>query len=1091
MSKRVKTIGMLMALMAWPCSAIHVGAVTAVNGVQSVQQETACKGVVTDAAGEPIIGATIRVQGTSTGTVTDFDGNFSLTKVAKGVKLEISSIGYVTKTVTWNGKDIRVTLEEDLATLGEVVVTGYGGVQKAKTMTASASIVNVGTIAKLPVTTMAEGLGGRVAGVFTQQSSGAPGEKTKIWVRGGSNILYVIDDVVLDTGEGEDFFSRLRPDDIANMTVLKDAAATAVYGPRAANGVIVVQTKRGSEGAPEITFNQKVTIMTPAYRPEVMNSYEYALERNAIALANYDETMPYNNTQLSKYYMGYLNQRGYSHSEIMNMVNEKYHMGYTLDQIDDFFDPYVTQGGDIENYYSTYDPWEMFDHTQPMYQTNVSLRGGSERIKYYSSVGYLDQQGLSKTYGYTQYNIILNTDAYMLKDKSLKFTFNLNGNIGNQQKPASGDGVFNSVMYGHNMPTRPAAWTTGKERKGSANSLLNNGFNNTDTKRFQMNAALKWQVPWVQGLSATASLNYTTTHSMNKKFSYDQESVYDNPYATTFSTYNPNNANLYQYWYDYRLTTGIFQLDYSKSIGKHNISVMGNYQSQIRHEDWSSQTKKGFATTLAPQEDLGATMVSSGGSASEWGSASWIGRVTYDYANKYMLQYSCNYNGSLSYSPGKRWGFFQAVSMGWSVSEEPWFKKLVSPKLISQLKLRGGFGLVGNEVGSSFSYLTQYAQNGTKVLFGSGMTSNVGWYVSSVANDLQWSSSKQYGIGLDFTMFGNRLTGAFDTYLYVNKGDVMNMTTDMIRTDILGMPNIPQINAPYVTNKKGGFELSLNWQDKIGEVGYKLGLTYSYWDRRTVRHTTEDSDWYSNAFDTMGKRTEFTNVVYTYALKSAGLFRSWEELYNSTLNFNRNYAPGTIKIDDFNGNGVIDDYYITNLPGSTPLTQYGVTLGASYKGAELEVFFQGAANVTGAMPSPFRSQQSYMWNYGQYGFQNAYTPSNPDPDAAIPLPSNESRGWGYSFVDFWQFDASYLKLKNISLRYDLKRDVLKKMDYIHGCDISFVVTNAFTWTKKSYPLKNLQDPEFITSGANIYNNNGSLGSYPTQRTYTFNVVLTL
>ena len=419
---------MLMALMAWPCSAIHVGAVTAVNGVQSVQQETACKGVVTDAAGEPIIGATIRVQGTSTGTVTDFDGNFSLTKVAKGVKLEISSIGYVTKTVTWNGKDIRVTLEEDLATLGEVVVTGYGGVQKAKTMTASASIVNVGTIAKLPVTTMAEGLGGRVAGVFTQQSSGAPGEKTKIWVRGGSNILYVIDDVVLDTGEGEDFFSRLRPDDIANMTVLKDAAATAVYGPRAANGVIVVQTKRGSEGAPEITFNQKVTIMTPAYRPEVMNSYEYALERNAIALANYDETMPYNNTQLSKYYMGYLNQRGYSHSEIMNMVNEKYHMGYTLDQIDDFFDPYVTQGGDIENYYSTYDPWEMFDHTQPMYQTNVSLRGGSERIKYYSSVGYLDQQGLSKTYGYTQYNIILNTDAYMLKDKSLKFTFNLNGN---------------------------------------------------------------------------------------------------------------------------------------------------------------------------------------------------------------------------------------------------------------------------------------------------------------------------------------------------------------------------------------------------------------------------------------------------------------------------------------------------------------------------------------------------------------------------------------------------------------------------------------------------------------------------------------
>lgn len=1093
MQKSSNSFSLLVAMGAalMPVWGSGFSEASASSAVLLQQQDGVCTGNVVDATGEPVIGAVIRVKGTQTAIATDIDGNFSLKGVKKGATLEISSIGMTTQTIVWNGTPIKVTLQDDSQTIGEVVVTGYGGVQKAKTMTASAAVVNMGTLQKLPVTTMAEGLGGRVAGVFTQQSSGTPGEKTKIWVRGGSNILYVIDDVVLDTDQGEDFFSRLRPDDIANMSVLKDAAATAVYGPRAANGVVVIQTKRGTEGAPEITFNQKVSIMTPAYRPHVTNAYEYAQTMNELYLANYMESPYKNNTELSKYYMGYLNQKGYSREQIHDMVNEKYGMNWSQDYVNDLFDPYKTQGGDIENYYQTYDPWTQFHHTQPMYQTNVSLRGGSERIKYYSSVGYMDQQGLSDTYGYTQYNVVLNTDAYLLKDKSLKFTFNLNGNIGNQKQPGSNN-VFTDVMYNNSeIPNCPAQWTTGNARKGSAESLLNTGFNNTETKRFQMNAALKWNLPWVPGLSATASLNYTTSHQMLKQFTYDQENVYDNPYSTTFSTYNPENAQLYQYWYDYKLTTGIFQLDYSKTIGKHTFSVMANYQSQIRHENWSNQTKKGFATTLAPQEDIGATMVSSGGSATDWGSASLIGRLTYDYANKYMFQYSMNYNGSLSYSPNKRWGLFHAFSVGWNMAEESWFKRLVPRSIVNELKLRGGFGLVGNEVGDPFDYLTQYAQNGNRILFGSGMTSNVGWYINSVANDLQWSSSKQYGAGVDFSMFKGRLNGAVDVFLYVNKGDVMNMTTDMIRTDILGMPNIPQINAPFVTNKKGGVEVSLNWQDKIGDFGYKLGVTYSHWDRVTTRHTSESTDWYSKTFDTMGKRSEYSNAVYSIGFKTDGLYKSWDEIYNSMLNFNRAYAPGTPKLVDFNGDGFYDDYYTTNAPGSTPLTQYGFTIGGSYKGLELELFFQGATDVTGVMTGPFRSQQDFMWHYGQYGFNNAYLPSNGNYNAAIPMPSTASRAWGSSYLDMWQFDASYLKLKNISLRYDMKRSVLKNVDFIKGLDLSFVVTNAFTWTKSSYPYKNLQDPEFITTYHNIWGSGGTLGSYPTQRTYTFNVVLTL
>jgi hypothetical protein len=191
-----------------------------------------------------------------------------------------------------------------------------------------------------------------------------------------------------------------------------------------------------------------------------------------------------------------------------------------------------------------------------------------------------------------------------------------------------------------------------------------------------------------------------------------------------------------------------------------------------------------------------------------------------------------------------------------------------------------------------------------------------------------------------------------------------------------------------------------------------------------------------------------------------------------------------------NGDGRVNDYYMLNQGGNTPLTQYGITLGADWKGFDFEVFFQGATNVSGYMPSPLRSQQSYQWNYGQYAFANSYMPSNPDLNAPIPLPAPEGQGWGYSFIDAWIFDASYLKLKNISLRYDMKKYVLQNVDFIQGLDLSFVVTNAFTWTKKDYALKDLQDPEFMGKGDSIYNG-GQLGTYPTQRSYTLGVTLTL
>ena len=546
-------------------------------------QTVTISGTVTDDTGFEVIGATITIVGNASyGTVTDTDGKYTLPNVPANASLQFSYVGMKTQIIPVNGRTtINVVLVTDTEILEEVVVTGYGGVQKAKTMTASASSVNVSQLAKLPVTSISEGLGGRVTGVITQQSSGAPGENVKIWIRGGEKILYVIDDVVMESSQGNAFFNRLRPDDIASMSILKDASATAVYGPRAANGVVVIATKRGQEGAPIISANQKVSIMTPSYRAKGLSAYEYAQARNEVEFASFQENPTFNNTALSKYYMGDLWQKGYNREDIRSMVNEKYGMTYTMDEINDLFDPNKTQGGNIQDYFSTYDPWDMFNHTQPMYQTNISLRGGSERLTYYSSLGYMDQQGVSKNYKYNQVNFVLNTDAFLLKDKSLKFTFNLNGNTSNQKKPASGEGVFNNAMYGDWMPKRPPVWSTGLPRKWSVDALLNTGFNDTEAYRFQMNSALKWFIPWVEGLSASTSVNFTTTYNTNRQFNHDQENVYDNPYATNFSSYNPINANMYQYWYRYKLLTGIFQLDYARSFDKHNLSAMVNIR--VRH----------------------------------------------------------------------------------------------------------------------------------------------------------------------------------------------------------------------------------------------------------------------------------------------------------------------------------------------------------------------------------------------------------------------------------------------------------------------------------------------------------------------------
>lgn len=1062
------------------------------------QQNGKVTGTVEDEFG-PVAGASVVVKGTTNGNITDMDGHFTLEGVKTGSIIQVSFIGYTTQEIKYHGEaSINVKLVEDSQKLDEVVITGFSGVQKTKTLTAAAVNVKMESIAKLPVTSPGDGLGGRVSGIISQARSGAPGETSKIWIRGGSNILYVIDDVVMETSQGEVFFNRLRPDDIASMSILKDASATAVYGPRASDGVVVVTTKKGQEGQLEISVSQKVTMMTPAYRPKAMSTWDYVNKKNELYAASMAENPAFNATEMSKYYMGYLNGQGYGRQDITNMVNQKYNIGYSLNEVNDLFNPFVTQGKDIENYYGDYDAWDFFDHTQPMTQTNVSVRGGSERVRYYSSLGYMNQSGISDTYNYEQYNVVVNTDAYLLKDKSLKFTLNLNGVMSKKKQPYGSDygsdNLFNTVlMEGSEIFSQPQNWTTGLDKAGGVDALLRTGFRDEDDYRLQSNIGLKWNLPWVEGLSVGGSVNFNYSNSMNKIFKHPQVGVYSSPYATQESSYDPNSANLSQEWKNYSLTTGILQADYIRSFGKHNLSAMINYTSQKRKTNSTMAKKYGYPSIYNPQIEAGATMQDMNGTEGLWGSSSFVGRITYDYDSKYMLQVSANYNGSLCYHPDKRWGFFYAASAGWMLTEEEFIKDIINKDIISSFKIRAGYGVVGQELASPFSYMNQYGLSkkdgkAYNILLGENMSSNSVWTETNVSSNLTWGESQQFSGGVDFGFFKDRLTGSFDTYLYLNKGEEIDMNPDLTYTPVLGLPNTPKMNAPYVTNHKGGVEFSLNWSDQIGDFTYRVGGNYTYWQQIAVRHASQNVNYYYPNLNDLGKN----NVQPTYktVYQTNGLFTSYQDMYNSYMDAGLNHTLGTFRAQDNNGDGVLNkgDRVVEERGGIVPQSLYGITLGVGWKDLSVEVFFQGAGNVTGDVSSPARSQQSYYHNYGKYLYPESYTPSNPITNK-LPLPTNADNGWGYSFVDAWVYDASYLKLKNISVSYDLKRRVLKNVSYIKGLDVNFIANNVFTWVKKDNPFHSLMDPEYIPSNS-IWGGN-RLGSYPTQRSFTLSATLTL
>ena len=669
--------------------------------VAKVQQEQkTVKGVVSDQFG-PIAGANVSIQGTTVGTITDMDGNFTI-EVPENATLQISFIGYNTCFVKVAGQsNLNVTLTEDTQKLDEVVVIGYG-TQKKMNLTGSVATISADNIATIPVSNISNAMAGRMPGIFSYNKSGMPGVSSPITIRGvntpnNTNPTYVIDGVVREKAD----FDALDPNTIENISVLKDAASAAVYGSRASNGVIVVSTKRGKNQKPQFSYSGLFGTDRPTRTPEVMNAYDRPV---------------------------YLNNQF-----MYNGIPETDSRYYTADE-QEYFKTHSTNWFDLawKNPFTT--------------QHNLSVNGGSERINYFMSAGYYSQSGTFNNLDFTRYSFRSNVDAKVADN----FTIGLDvdGNMSDQRTPYwphDSDKDLMNDMYRAllNFPTTEPAYINGKPNATIYNwnilEAINNGHVSKKHNTLNTKLSAKWEIPWIEGLTANAMFNYRRYYENEKQVGkeytlYIHETsgghnhiIRDDAPVVGTRTRTENGNFVRKDFNETSAYTLNLQLNYNRTFGKHDIGAMFLYE---QYEEWGdmfwAQRKQLLSSSL---EQLFAGSADSqwkdaDGHESEIGRIGYVGRVNYGFDNRYLLEANFRYDSSVKWIPGKRWGFFPSVSAGWRVTEENFFKQNEKLNFISNLKLRASYGTLGNDGGDDvayYQYLSKFT-TGTNAVFGSGAT---------------------------------------------------------------------------------------------------------------------------------------------------------------------------------------------------------------------------------------------------------------------------------------------------------------------------------------------------------------------------------
>jgi TonB-linked SusC/RagA family outer membrane protein len=928
-----------------------------------------CSGRVLDSKGEPIIGASVMVKGTSAGTITDIDGKYTLNDVPADASLVISYVGYQSQNISARNGSSRIVLKESAENLNEVVVVGYG-TQKKVNLTGSVSSITDKALDSRPITQSSQALAGLASGVTVSMAEGNPGgDGATIRVRGqgtfsgaGSDPLVLIDGLSASLDDVD-------PNNIKSISVLKDAASAAIYGTRAANGVILIETKRGQAGKMQVSYNGYVGWQKATELPDYVDSWEYATMRNE-ADKNEGKAATYTDEAIAKFKDG---------SDPDNYPN--------VNHLKDL----VKSGSGFQTAH------------------NVSFTGGGERYSYMLSLGYLRQEGITARTSYDKYTFQFNVDNQITDHLHLKA--DLSGHAAVQKSPR-GDGDFNFII---GMTTRESAVFAGRKSDGTYGHQDNfcpegwmdsESFTNNKNNEFMGGVELEWNPFknfYISGKGGYKYINY-----YNKDFT--SELVCDEYYSI-----KPNKLTVDNGWNSLITFQGLAR--YNFNINDHQFNILGGISQEEYKGDWGSAYRQTFPNNELYELDAASTTgMTNSGSGTEWALRSFFGRINYSYLGRYLFEANARYDGTSRFPSDGRWGFFPSVSAGWRISEESFIKDNFT--WIDNLKLRLSWGRLGNQNIGNYPYQNVLTL-GRNYPFGNVMSS--GAAVTTLANsNISWETTEVADLGLDFTILKGKLDAVIDFY---NK-KTSDILYKIAASSILGTTP-SEVNAASVRNR--GFEIALTYRDRIGKVNFAISPNFSYTKNEVISLANGlQKDINSNLF--VG---ESLGAIYGYV--ADGLFVDQNDIdtyatqpYVASPGYVK-YKD--ISGPDGVPDGKVDATYDRKVIGSTlPKYTYGLTLSADYKNFDFSVLLSGM----GGNKKQMNDYQSYAFynsgNIQKWQVDNRWTSDNPDPNAKYIKLTSLNKGAGtLQTSTYWLRSASFLRLKNIQIGYTIPKELTAKM----------------------------------------------------------------
>lgn len=1006
--------------------------ITFILCISSGLAQVSVTGTVSDEEGLPIPGVNILIKGTDTGTLTDFDGKFSI-DAEVGDILIFSYLGFESKEIEINEKfDLNITLQENIDALDEVVVIGYGEKSKRKLISA-VSTIDDETLKKLPVPQVSNALEGLASGLFVRQTSGEPGfSSSSFEIRNFGNAL-----VIVDGAPGD--LNQLDPNEIEDISVLKDAAAAAVYGVQGGNGVVLITTRKGKVGKPKLNYSNQFTYNSFTSYPDFFNSVEYAQVLNE------------------------------------GLRNANQNPFYTEAEVEAF-----RTGSDPINYPDT--DWKdlVLDDWGFQQRHNLNLSGGTEKVKYFVSGGYLNQGSnySADVLTFEQFNLRSNINADVTDN--LNLTLNLAARRRENRAPAySAYDIFRELSralpidlayYPDGTPARPS-FSPIHIQEGLRDN--NAGYYRTTNNNIDAKLTLKWDVNQIEGLSLQnyASLIYDTSFNKDWGKGYElftlnpQTGEYDPFTATPVGAFSETILELStNYSNHYVLRPSI---NYDRTFGNHSVSGLALLEiQQIQGENFSGR-RQDFQSSAIDQLYAGSlqNQVAEGGEFRE-NRMGYVGRFSYDYKAKYFLETSFRYDGSSRFAPGNEWGFFPSVSAGWRLSEEPFFESI--KESIPELKLRGSIGTAGNDNTAAYQWLSGFNYSFFYVI-GDGTIPTID--NTALANrDLTWETNTTYNIGLDARFLQGDLQFSFD-YFYRKREDVLAFASSSVPST-LGV-SLAQENLYEFSNE--GFEFSINYSKQINDDLKVSGLlNFSRSREKAIfidENFQEDPFMRQNLTITGG----FTNLRRGYI--SQGLFQSQEEIDQWAIqdeSANSSLQPGDVRYKDLNEDGIIDirDQTVFG-DGDKPAMNYSLNLVVEYKRWALAVLLTGAGGYDIYLDG--EAQSPLVNGFNGYEYQLDYwTPEN--TNAAYPRITNGGTNPNNNrYSDFWMRDGSHVRIRNVNLSYTIPM-VAEKLGF-NELSLFFTGTNLHVFKKYDEGF----DPQ----------NTSSLGwYYPQNRSLTFGVNLT-